>query len=76
MIDYERLNQFIHEELKYKDNIEVSYCRIVGDKFIDVKFSRKGKKHAFEAGELIDMKRYKDWLKKFERDEAIGKIID
>lgn len=76
MIDYERLNQFIHEELKYKDNIEVAYCRIVGDKFIDLKLTKKGNNHSFERGEIVDLKRYKDWVKQFDRDESIGKIID
>lgn len=76
MINYERLNQFVHEELNYKDNIEVAYCRIVGDKFIDLKLTRKGNNHSFERGEIVDLKRYKDWVKQFDRDESIGKIID
>lgn len=76
MIDYERLNQFIHEELKYKDNIEIAYYRIVGDKFIDLKLTKKGNKHSFERGEIVDLKRYKDWMKQFERDEIIGNILD
>lgn len=76
MIDYERLNQFIHEELRYKDNIEIAYCRIVGDKFLDMKLTGKGKKHCFEAGEIVNLEKYKNWLKKFDRDETIGNILD
>ena len=76
MIDYERLNQFIHEELKYKDNIEIAYCRIVGDKFIDLKLTKKGNEHSFERGEIVELKRYKDWMRQFDRDETIGNILD
>lgn len=76
MIKYDRLNQFIHEELRYKKDVEVLYCRIVGDKFLDLKLCSKNKKNLFEAGEIIDLERYKNWLKKFDRDETISKIID
>ncbi len=75
MINLERLPQFIHEELKYKDNVEIAYCRIVGDKFLDLKLTTKGKKNSFESGEIVNLERYKNWLRKY-RDETISKIID
>lgn len=76
MIDYERLNQFVHEELRYKDDVEIAYCRIVGDKFLDLKLTSKRKKHSFETGEIVNLNKYRNWLKKFERDETIGNILD
>ncbi len=77
MIDYKMLALYIQEELNYKDDVEIAYCRVIGDKALDIKLTKKGNsKWNWERGEMISLDIYKMWLKKFERDESIGKILD
>ena len=42
MIDYKMLTLYIQEELNYKDDVEIAYCRVVGDKALDIKLTKKG----------------------------------
>ena len=77
MIDYKMLTLYIQEELNYKDDVEIAYCRVIGDKALDIKLRKKGNsKWNWERGEMISLDIYEMWLKKFERDESIGKILD
>jgi hypothetical protein len=77
MIDYKMLTLYIQEELNYKDDVEISYYRVIGDKALDIKLRKKGNsKWNWERGEMISLDIYEMWLKKFERDESIGKILD
>ena len=77
MIDYKMLTLYIQEELNYKDDVEIAYYRVIGDKALDIKLRKKGNsKWNWERGEMISLDIYEMWLKKFERDESIGKILD
>ncbi len=73
MIDWEKLNQFIHEELRYKEDVTILYCRQL-DSFFDVKLSCPNNQN--DIGEIIEVSRYNNWLKKFDRDENINKILE
>lgn len=73
MIDWDKLNLFIHEELNYKDDVSIVYYRQLAS-FIDIKLSCPNNLH--EMSEVVDISRYNNWIKKFDRDEKIYRIIN
>ena len=66
MITLELLNDFIHEDLRYKSHIKVVSYKInvncVELRFQDV------------MGEVVKLERYYDWLSE-KREEKINKIL-
>ena len=66
MISLELLNDFIHEDLRYKSDIKVVYYKI-NVNWIELKFDNV-------MGEVVKLERYYDWLSE-KREEKINKIL-
>lgn len=66
MITLELLNDFIHEDLRYKSDIKVVYYK-VNVNWIELKFDNV-------MGEVVKLERYYDWLSE-KREEKINKIL-
>ena len=66
MISLELLNDFIHEDLRYKSDIKVVYYK-VNVNWIELKFDNV-------MGEVVKLERYYDWLSE-KREEKINKIL-
>ena len=66
MISLELLNDFIHEDLRYKSDIKVVYYKI-NVNWIELKFDNV-------MGEFVKLERYYDWLSE-KREEKINKIL-
>ena len=66
MITLELLNDFIHEDLRYKSDIKVVYYKI-NVNWIELKFDNV-------MGEVVKLERYYDWLSE-KREEKINKIL-
>ena len=66
MITLELLNDFIHEDLRYKSDIKVISYEI-NVNWIELKFDNV-------MGEVVKLERYYDWLSE-KREEKINKIL-
>ena len=66
MISLELLNDFIHEDLRYKSDIKVVYYKI-NVNWIELKFDNV-------MGEVVKLERYYDWLSE-KREEKINQIL-
>ena len=66
MITLELLNDFIHEDLRYKSDIKVVYYKI-NVNWIELQFQDV-------MGEVVKLERYYNWLSE-KRDEKINQII-
>ena len=66
MISLELLNDFIHEDLRYKSDIKVVYYKI-NVNWIELQFQDV-------MGEVVKLERYYNWLSE-KRDEKINQII-
>ena len=67
MISLELLNDFIHEDLRYKSDIKVVYYK-VNVNWIELKFDNF-------MGEVVKLERYYDWSSE-KREEKISKLLD
>ena len=67
MITLELLNDFIHEDLRYKSDIKVVYYK-VNVNWIELKFDNV-------MGEVVKLERYYDWLSE-KREEKISKLLN
>ena len=67
MISLELLNDFIHEDLRYKSDIKVVYYKI-NVNWIELKFDNV-------MGEVVKLERYYDWLSE-KREEKISKLLN
>jgi len=66
MITLELLNDFIHEDLRYKSDIKAVYYKI-NVNWIELQFQDV-------MGEVVKLERYYDWLSE-KREEKINKIL-
>ena len=66
MITLELLNDFIHEDLRYKSHIKVVYYKI-NVNWIQLKFQDV-------MGEVVKLERYYNWLSE-KREEKINQIL-
>lgn len=66
MISLELLNDFVHEDLRYKSHIKVVYYK-VNVNWIELKFDNV-------MGEVVKLERYYDWLSE-KREEKINQIL-
>ena len=66
MISLELLNDFIHEDLRYKSDIKVVYYKI-NVNWIELQFQDV-------MGEVVKLERYYDWLSE-KREEKISKLL-
>ena len=66
MITLEKLDEFTHEDLRYKSDIKVVYYKINGN-WIELQFQDV-------MGEVVKLERYYNWLSE-KRDEKINQII-
>lgn len=66
MISLELLNDFIHEDLRYKSDIKVVYYKI-NVNWIELQFQDV-------MGEVVKLERYYNWLGE-KREEKINQII-
>jgi hypothetical protein len=67
MISLELLNDFIHEDLRYKSDIKVVYYKI-NVNWIELQFQDV-------MGEVVKLERYYNWLNE-KREEKISKLLD
>ena len=67
MITLELLNDFIHEDLRYKSDIKVVYYK-VNVNWIELKFDNV-------MGEVVKLERYYDWISE-RRLNKLNKIIE
>ena len=74
MITLELLNDFIHEDLRYKSDIKVVYYK-VNVNWIELKFNNVTASRGKEfMGEVVKLERYYNWLQSV-REEKINKIL-
>jgi len=66
VITLEKLDEFTHEDLRYKSDIKVVYYKINGN-WIELQFQDV-------MGEVVKLERYYNWLSE-KRDEKINQII-
>ncbi len=66
MISLELLNDFIHENLRYKPDIKVVSYKIM-DNWIELQFQDV-------IGEVVKSERYNNWLSE-KREEKISKLF-
>lgn len=66
MISLELLNNFIHEDLRYKSNIKVIFYKINAN-WIELQFQNV-------MGEVVKLDRYYNWLNE-RREEKVSKIL-
>ena len=66
MITLELLNDFIHEDLRYKSHIKVVYYKI-NVNWIQLRFQDV-------MGEVVKLERYYNWLSE-KREEKINQIL-
>jgi hypothetical protein len=66
MISLELLNDFIHEDLRYKSDIKVVYYKI-NVNWIELQFQDV-------MGEVVKLERYYNWLNE-KREEKISKLL-
>ena len=66
MITLELLNDFIHEDLRYKSSIKVISYKIIGN-WMDLQFD-SGK------GEVVSVDRFNNWVNE-KREEKINQIL-
>jgi len=67
MISLELLNDFIHEDLRYKSDIKVVYYKI-NVNWIELQFQDV-------MGEVVKLERYYNWLNE-KREEKVSKLLD
>ena len=72
MITLELLNNFIHEDLRYKSDIKVLSYKI-NVNWIELQFDRINA-HDDVMGEVVKLERYYNWLGE-KREEKINQII-
>ena len=72
MITLELLNNFIHEDLRYKSDIKVLSYKI-NVNWIELQFDRINT-HDDVMGEVVKLERYYNWLGE-KREEKINQII-